>query len=385
MECLQGFIERSTTFTIQKAAALRIFAGSILMGRGIGEALDLSALCTGCCSRTIRRWASHVFGDYFANISNLDDVTDDRLDRELQSDRGRHPKWVSLMADETFRKDVKKYVLEHGYAKGAPNITLQHLVTWMKETYKVDISISTASLWLHDLGFVHKQYSKGVYFDGHEREDVVDDRKAYLTQLQSYDKRRWTSHSPAPNPQCRPVIRVYHDESTFYANADQTFQWTDGSKQVLKQKSLGQSVMVSDFIDEVGGFLQHEGVKARLMLEHQSDGYFNNDMLLNQVDRTINIFESKYPDAQGIFIFDHAPSHKKQPEDALNVERMNVKDGGKQPVFKDTEWNGHTQKMVTSQGIPKGMRTVLEERGVDTRGMNAAKLREVLGKYEVKY
>lgn len=45
-------------------------------------------------------------------------------------------------------------------------------------------------------------------FDGHEREDIM----SYLAVLQSSSPRLWTSHSPAPNP------RVFHDESTFYAN-----------------------------------------------------------------------------------------------------------------------------------------------------------------------
>ena len=31
----------------------------------------------------------------------------------------------------------------------------------------------------------------------------------------------------------------------------------------------------------------------------------------------------------------------------------------------DTIWNGKTQKMVDSKGSPKGMRLILEERGVD--------------------
>jgi hypothetical protein len=42
----------------------------------------------------------------------------------------------------------------------------------------------------------------------------------------------------------------------FFANADQSFH---GSNQVLKQKSLGQAVMVSNFIDEVGGYLKSGG------------------------------------------------------------------------------------------------------------------------------
>ena len=36
---------------------------------------------------------------------------DDRLDKELESGRGKHPKWVS---DENFRTDVRKFVLDNG-------------------------------------------------------------------------------------------------------------------------------------------------------------------------------------------------------------------------------------------------------------------------------
>ena len=283
----------------------------------------------------------------------------------------------SLMHDENFRCEAKQYVLDN------PNLTLQQFVDWVKEEKDTEVSITTVSVWLHDLGFSYKQFSKGVYFDGHERTDVVADRKAYLEMLASYDGRMWVSHSPAPDPNLSPVIRVFHDESTFYSNADQSFHWTDGSKQALKQKSLGQSIMVSDFLEEVGGLLEFEGEKARLQLEHQTDGYFTNDMLIVQVDKAIDIFEEKYPTAIGLFIFDHAPSHMKKPEDALNADRMNVKDGGKQPFMKDKTWNGVLQRMTRGDGVQKGMKTVLEERGVDTHGMNAQKLREELLQFEV--
>ena len=383
MQCIQRYTERNTTYVVQKANALQIFAGSVLGGSGIIEALDLAAACTSFAARTIRKWATDVFSDYFALLSCLDDVTDERLEMELESGKGKYPKWVSLMTDENFKMEARQYILDSGYVKGKPNLTLQDFVLWVKEHHGVEICTSTASLWLHDMGFSYKQFSKGVYFDGHEREDVVKDRKLYLETLSSYSHRMWISHSPAPNPMCRPVIRVCHDESTFYANADQAFHWTDGSKQALKQKSLGQAIMVSDFLEEVGGLLQHQDEKARLMLEHQTEGYFNNQMLLSQVNRAITIFERKYPEAQGLFIFDHAPSHMKRPEDALNAERMNVKDGGRQPFMKDTIWEGRVQRMVTSGGTQKGMKTVLEERGVETDGLNADKLRELLRQYEV--
>ena len=180
---------------------------------------------------------------------------------------------------------------------------------------------------------------------------------------------------------CRPIIRIFHDESTFYSNADQSFHWSDGVRPALKQKSLGQALMVSDFIEEVDGFLQCDEEHARVYLEHQSDGYFNNDMFIAQVKKAIDIFEKKYPTAQGMFIFDNAPLHRKKPEDALDPDKMNISNGGKQPVMHDTTWNGSTQKMTLSDGRQKGMKMVLEERGVDTHGMNAAQMQLELKKF----
>jgi len=174
------------------------------------------------------------------------------------------------MADENFRRQAKKFVIENGYAKGKPDLTLQQFVEWVKETQNVDVCMATISIWLHDMGFSYQQFSEGVYFDGHEMEDVVADRRAYLEILKSYERRMWVYNSPCPDPSCRPVIRVFHDEPTFYANTDQSFHWTDGSKQVLKQKSLGQAIMVYDFVEEVGGMLEFEGEKATLLLEHHT-------------------------------------------------------------------------------------------------------------------
>ena len=57
--------------------------------------------------------------------------------------------------------------------KGRPNLTLQRLI---KDTYCLHVCTSTVSLCLHDMGFSYKQFSKGVYFDGHEHKDVVEER-----------------------------------------------------------------------------------------------------------------------------------------------------------------------------------------------------------------
>ena len=97
--------------------------------------------------------------------------------------------------------------------------------------------------------------------------------------------------------------------------------------------------------------------------------------------KTIDIFEDIHPSCRGIFMFDNAPSHKKVAEDSLNVDKMNVYPGGKQPAMRDTTWQGRVQQMVYLDGRPKGMKAILEERGVNTRKMKADDMRKKLSQY----
>ena len=83
-----------------------------------------------------------------------------------------------------------------------------------------------------------------------------------------------------------------------------------------------------------------------------------------------------------VYMYDQSSGHCAFREDALNVRRMNVGPGGAQPQMRDTIWNGKVQKMVLSDGQPKGMKLILQERGVDTTGMRAADMRLVLANHE---
>jgi len=192
---------------------------------------------------------------------------------------------------------------------------------------------------------------------------VVEDRNVYLKTVE-LDKTSLTCEgTPKLEEGEKPLIRVVHDESTYYANSDQSLFWGDDETNVLKQKSLGQSIMVSDIVDEVSGFLRDGDEMAPVMLEIQRDGYFNNNHLMCQVERAVDIFERVHPQACGILIFDNAPMYRKVAEDALCVEKNNVGSGGKQPLMRDTMFNGQVQRIVDSNGIPEGMKLVLQERG----------------------
>jgi hypothetical protein len=44
-------------------------------------------------------------------------------------------------------------------------------------------SEKTARRWLKKLGFVYSRFTKGIYFDGHERSDVVEYRQKFLEDM----------------------------------------------------------------------------------------------------------------------------------------------------------------------------------------------------------
>ena len=53
------------------------------------------------------------------------------------------------------------------------------------------------------------------------------------------------------------------------------------------------------------------------------NGFFDSTELITQVDRAIDIFEGKSNGlAQGLFLFDNAPSHLKHAADAISAIKM---------------------------------------------------------------
>ena len=90
---------------------------------------------------------------------------------------------------------------------------------------------------------------------------------------------------------------------------------------------------------------------------------------MEQVKCAVAIAEVKYPKEEGwkhVWIFDHSSCHAAMAEDSLDVSKMNVNPGEKQRVMHDDWWGGKPQPRNYAIGVPKGLRVVLEERGVDT-------------------
>lgn len=168
-----------------------------------------------------------------------------------------------------------EWVRAHSFAKGSPNLTAARFRIWVNDVLlplvaqhhpqiKQAISVWTAAHWLHALGFHPSQSHKGMYFDGHEQENIVDYRKIYLWKLEILE----STHAPPSHCSDDPirdqqedeskkeVVLIYHDESTFHSNDGQGWLWAEAGKQPIRPRGQGRGIMVSDYIDELFGTYQ---------------------------------------------------------------------------------------------------------------------------------
>ena len=352
----------------------------------------------GVNEKTIRRWRKDF-------LSNSGDFTEDC--------RGKHDRY-HVMTDEQYRDMTLEWVRGHASVKGVPNMTALDFCNWANGTLlplvrehhpsiPAKISLTTGCRWLHKLGFQPSSTRKGVYIDGHERNDVVEYRTLYLRRLEILSN----THAPPPlctdevsepfiGPQRRDLVLLFNDESTYHSNEDQGWMWAEKGNQPIRPKGQGRGIMVSDFVDEFNGLLSltreefERGKleypdlkqKARVLLKYgaEGEGYWNSEKFIAQVENVVKIVKVKYPreSYDVIWLFDHSSGHTAFADDALNVNKMNVRPGGAQPKMRDTTWRGRVQKMVLSDGTPKGMKQVLIERGINVTKMKAEQMREVL-------
>ena len=125
---------------------------------------------------------------------------------------------------------------------------------------KPSISLSTAHRWLAKLKWRYGKRKNGMYFDGHERVDVVAYRNAFVDRWADYETRFqiWDDDgNPLPHSHPLPLILVAHDESVFFQNDERTTCWGRQDRNPApKPKGDGQSLMVSDFLTTEWGRLR---------------------------------------------------------------------------------------------------------------------------------
>ncbi|CAG8770341.1 14203_t:CDS:2, partial [Rhizophagus irregularis] len=187
------------------------------------------------------------------------------------------------------------------------------------------------------LGYSFQQYHCGIYYDGHEREDVLQYRKEFLENIFNHEKYMSKYEGEfmdqiylnLPEGEKERVL-VVHDECIFYLNDRKHELWTKNA-----------DIEKHPYITEEAQCFLKPGINQK--------GYWTAKHLLEQIEcKAIPIFEALYPDCIAVFAFDNISNHTAFSKDALVASRMNLNPGGKQPVMRNTYFgpNNQLQTMV---------------------------------------
>ncbi|KAF8211778.1 hypothetical protein K438DRAFT_58293 [Mycena galopus ATCC 62051] len=177
------------------------------------------------------------------------------------SHQGQREKHNGLLDDEGFYLGVQRWLRTLEVGTVNPKLLQKHVNETLLPSLalkKKIITIRQRQRWLWKLGYRRKRHTKGVYWDGHERKDVKQRRKAYLAELEAFEP--FCSEFAEPDMvEVMPELGeddvehviIVHDELTVHSNDyDGNHYWLKDGEQVLKKKGRGHLIMISAFLCE---------------------------------------------------------------------------------------------------------------------------------------
>ena len=239
------------------------------------------------------------------------------------SQKGRHVKIFTLLSDPEIRAELRSYVRSNKWAIDPAKLadfTAQKMVPTVAKTYGTDlmknevpkglkrylelelfprihmkvargVSLCTARRWLHREGFRFTEHRKSLYFDGHERPDVVEYRQnIFIPQMKEHCRRIVEyvvgdvvkeKEKLAENYIERRLVLVSHDESTTQANDGKKKSWVHENEHALKKKGVGRGIHQSDVICSTVGWLK--AASQSLEYGKNYEGYWNGELFVKQV------------------------------------------------------------------------------------------------------
>lgn len=109
------------------------------------------------------------------------------------SKQSNHRGQYTLLDNEAVVHNVRRYLAMQKLGTITSSAMCRHVNEIIAPTLGLTspnshISECTAENWLKKLGYTCKNVQKGVYHDGHERDDVVEARKIFLEKIAGYER-----------------------------------------------------------------------------------------------------------------------------------------------------------------------------------------------------
>ncbi|KAF7347122.1 hypothetical protein MVEN_01466400 [Mycena venus] len=334
----------------------------------------------------------------------------------------------TVLEDEDLAQELHLHLQGIGKYVAAQDIVNYMATDEMKArvNLKNGISLRTAQRWMKRMEYRWTKEPKGMYSDGHEREDVVDYRQnkflPWWAELSKYTRKFTEDRDEIGSPEAaaakavpkekkkskrrameeidevwdeeemertfiaapdgRTVVIWRHDECIFYANDRRKIRWVHaGEKAKPYAKGEGASMMVAAFMSEYGWL-----ARWTFRPGGKRDGYYTTEKILEHATEAMDILDETRPAERHVFAYDNATTHTAQPPDGLSARRMVVKppterskktnflctvntvNGVQHVRMRDGKFaDGTPQSLYFPDGHPqagifKGMRNLIHER-----------------------
>ena len=127
--------------------------------------------------------------------------------------------------------------------------------TYLPPGFPQSITPRTARKWLHELGFSLKKVC--ILMDMKEKMwwSTVNFIFVKLKYCNLACSNGQTEEIIGNESTEKRLVLFYHNESSFHASDGQSWQWAEAEKLMFRPKSQGQGIMISNFIEEHGGYL----------------------------------------------------------------------------------------------------------------------------------
>ncbi|KAG2211009.1 hypothetical protein INT45_003016 [Circinella minor] len=292
--------------------------------------------------------------------------------------QGKHAKCVSFLDHEDIQLAARNWFLTTKPEKRS----IQELATRVNMVIipqalgvPGNISMSALCNYMHEWGFMYRRHKKDIYFDGHERPDVVAYRQEWAQEMMKLKKfmdnyegeEEEVVVSPELPDGAPKIVMVIHDEATFFSNKSRDKMWQHEDKSPIRKRTPGGSIMISEFQCPYHGTMRIRAWSTRKFFEAGTnrEGYWNSDNLHQQlIDDAIPLFENLHPGCQAVFLFDQSSNHRAYASDALVASRLILSDkdlsADKEPIMKEgwyTDGNKRISQPLYKSRIVKKKKT----------------------------
>jgi len=226
-------------------------------------------------------------------------------------------------------------------------------------------SVESCRVDLLKWGAKYDENKNRPYFEGHEREDVIEARKCFIEHMHEikdfcYVPKKDNVYSWI-QPMRKKKILISHDESTFRSGEVSRFRWIFPERAPFFNKGRGRSIMISLFMVSHNEFsifeldedefklavethpelneveqLNYFSRSANAWIEPRKDNYIDNEQILKQFERLFILlrFKKAFENHEVEIIVDNARTHSAKIYDV----NMFNKFPGTSCIYNEIKW-----------------------------------------------